>query len=74
MRQMSYSVCRFWAYDESKKYLGAGMWDTTPLVYAVRLVVRRSFRTPLEVGIGWMHGYVIPVHRLTMEDRISFAH
>jgi len=24
MRQMSYSVCRFWAYDESKKLLGAG--------------------------------------------------
>jgi dicarboxylate transporter 10 len=24
MRQMSYSMCRFWAYDESKKYLGAG--------------------------------------------------
>jgi len=24
MRQMSYSVCRFWAYDESKKFLGAG--------------------------------------------------
>ncbi|KII85649.1 hypothetical protein PLICRDRAFT_44983 [Plicaturopsis crispa FD-325 SS-3] len=24
MRQLSYSVCRFWAYDESKKLLGAG--------------------------------------------------
>jgi len=24
MRQMSYSVCRFWAYDESKKLLDAG--------------------------------------------------
>ena len=23
-RQMTYSVCRFWAYDESKKFLGAG--------------------------------------------------
>jgi len=23
MRQMSYSVCRFWAYDESKKIVGA---------------------------------------------------
>jgi dicarboxylate transporter 10 len=22
MRQMSYSLCRFWAYDESKKLLG----------------------------------------------------
>ena len=24
MRQMSYSMCRFWAYDESKKLVGAG--------------------------------------------------
>ncbi|THG96040.1 hypothetical protein EW026_g5716 [Hermanssonia centrifuga] len=24
MRQMSYSVCRFWAYDEAKKFLNAG--------------------------------------------------
>ncbi|KAI0300110.1 dicarboxylic acid transporter [Multifurca ochricompacta] len=24
MRQMSYSLCRFWAYDESKKMIGAG--------------------------------------------------
>lgn len=24
LRQMSYSLCRFWAYDESKKLLGAG--------------------------------------------------
>ena len=27
MRQMSYSMCRFWAYDESKKLLGAGMFS-----------------------------------------------
>ena len=25
-RQMTYSVCRFWAYDESKKLIGAGEW------------------------------------------------
>jgi len=24
LRQMSYSMCRFWAYDESKKFLNAG--------------------------------------------------
>ena len=24
LRQMSYSLCRFWAYDESKKIVGAG--------------------------------------------------
>lgn len=29
-RQMTYSMCRFWAYDEAKKFLGAG----TPRKYA----------------------------------------
>ena len=24
LRQMTYSLCRFWAYDESKKIVGAG--------------------------------------------------
>jgi len=24
LRQMSYSLCRFWAYDEAKKFVGAG--------------------------------------------------
>jgi hypothetical protein len=24
LRQMTYSMCRFWAYDQSKKILGAG--------------------------------------------------
>jgi dicarboxylate transporter 10 len=24
LHQMSYSMCRFWAYDKSKKFLGAG--------------------------------------------------
>ena len=24
LRQMTYSICRFWAYDESKKIVGAG--------------------------------------------------
>jgi len=59
MRQMSYSVCRFWAYDESKKLLGAGMWCSTPSLYAVRLLVLRSLRPPLEVGAGRVHGCVI---------------
>ena len=30
MRQMSYSLCRFWAYDESKKILGAGASPSFP--------------------------------------------
>ena len=28
LRQMSYSMCRFWAYDESKKMLGS--WKDAP--------------------------------------------
>ncbi|KAF5364865.1 hypothetical protein D9757_013048 [Collybiopsis confluens] len=28
MRQLSYSMCRFWAYEESKKFLGATGKDT----------------------------------------------
>ncbi|KIJ16153.1 hypothetical protein PAXINDRAFT_76244 [Paxillus involutus ATCC 200175] len=33
MRQMSYSLCRFWAYDESKKLLGANA-QSSPWVLA----------------------------------------
>ncbi|KAI6015924.1 hypothetical protein PISMIDRAFT_272287 [Pisolithus microcarpus 441] len=33
LRQMSYSLCRFWAYDESKKILGAGP-DSPPWLLA----------------------------------------
>jgi dicarboxylate transporter 10 len=33
MRQMSYSLCRFWAYDESKKILGANA-QSSPWVLA----------------------------------------
>ncbi|EIW75486.1 mitochondrial carrier [Coniophora puteana RWD-64-598 SS2] len=30
LRQMSYSLCRFWAYDESKKMIGANQPDSAP--------------------------------------------
>ena len=26
LRQMTYSICRFWAYDESKKLIGASAY------------------------------------------------
>lgn len=26
LRQLTYSICRFWAYDESKKLIGASTW------------------------------------------------
>lgn len=41
LRQMSYSLCRFWAYDESKKYLGAGP-DSPPWMLAAAGVMAGS--------------------------------
>ncbi|KAI6004458.1 mitochondrial carrier domain-containing protein [Pisolithus orientalis] len=41
LRQMSYSLCRFWAYDESKKILGAGP-DSPPWVLATAGVMAGS--------------------------------
>jgi hypothetical protein len=38
---MSYSVCRFWAYDESKKLLGAGMFRCS---YSILLLGLTSIR------------------------------
>ena len=29
LRQMTYSICRFWAYDESKKLIGASEYTLT---------------------------------------------
>ncbi len=46
MRQMSYSLCRFWAYDESKKIIGAGASSflstdfATPACDGIRLRIR----------------------------------
>ncbi|KAF9223060.1 mitochondrial carrier [Gyrodon lividus] len=41
MRQMSYSLCRFWAYDESKKLLGANA-QSSPWVLATAGVMAGS--------------------------------
>ncbi|OAX38612.1 mitochondrial carrier [Rhizopogon vinicolor AM-OR11-026] len=41
MRQMSYSLCRFWAYDESKKLLGANP-QSPPWVLAAAGVMAGS--------------------------------
>jgi hypothetical protein len=35
MRQMSYSLCRFWAYDESKKIVGAGAFSAYLFVQTI---------------------------------------
>lgn len=41
LRQMSYSLCRFWAYDESKKILKAGP-DSPPWTLATAGVMGMS--------------------------------
>jgi hypothetical protein len=30
LRQMTYSICRFWAYDASKEFVGASAKDAPP--------------------------------------------
>ena len=39
LRQMSYSLCRFWAYDESKKIVGAGKSPFRLSPFAFHLLV-----------------------------------
>ena len=46
LRQMSYSVCRFWAYDESKKLIGASE-------YRARGCVCTCVRVCAVLTIGW---------------------
>lgn len=47
MRQMSYSVCRFWAYDESKKLLGAGMCHMSFIRSSSRVYWYKALPLPL---------------------------
>ena len=59
LRQMSYSMCRFWAYDESKKLLGAGAHFSelaTDVADYMRIGSSRQQFPCLAVGIGWDHG------------------
>ena len=48
---MSYSICRFWAYDESKKLLGAGKdapaWKLAAAGSMGTSFIRRLFFFPL---------------------------
>lgn len=59
MRQMSYSLCRFWAYDESKKLLGANP-QSPPWVLAAAGVMGEygiPYRTieNIEIRVSWFH-------------------
>jgi len=66
MRQMSYSMCRFWAYDESKKILGAGKdapaWKLAAAgsmgvyLYLERLYTGVLIYRPLAGGIAGLVG------------------
>jgi len=51
MRQMSYSLCRFWAYDESKKLLGANP-QSPPWVLAAAGVMGTLCATTYLFGIS----------------------
>ena len=44
MRQMSYSLCRFWAYDESKKIVGAGALLVDSIFWTRRLTCRHIYQ------------------------------
>lgn len=43
MRQMSYSMCRFWAYDESKKLIGAGTFSLFYLAISFLYICLRVY-------------------------------
>ena len=65
LRQMSYSLCRFWAYDESKKIVGAGkrartaVQELDPVSNSVADVREcRSERSCVEARVGGKYGYV----------------
>lgn len=53
MRQMSYSLCRFWAYDESKKLLGAG---ASSMRLSVRACEDVSLTIASWVFVFWVMG------------------
>lgn len=73
MRQMSYSLCRFWAYDESKKLLGANP-QSPPWVLALAGVMAGSL-----AGIVGNPGEVVMVRlqgdfAKPPEQRFNYKH
>ncbi|KAJ7581858.1 mitochondrial carrier domain-containing protein [Mycena floridula] len=59
LRQMSYSMCRFWAYDQSKKLLGAGKdapaWKL-PLAGAMAGGIAGFIGNPAEIVLVRLQG------------------
>lgn len=51
---MSYSMCRFWAYDESKKLLGAG--KDAP---ALKLVVAGSMGSCFFISFSILNHWIL---------------
>ena len=47
LRQMSYSLCRFWAYDESKKILGANPQSSPWLLATAGAMGTCAIKLPL---------------------------
>ena len=76
MRQMSYSLCRFWAYDESKKIVGA----TCQLIIIGYLLnfywlspspFSSSFFVNVDYFVDWGSGFGILVVRVTRSERCT---
>jgi dicarboxylate transporter 10 len=59
MRQMSYSLCRFWAYDESKKLLGATPQSPAWVLATAGVMGEYEilYRTIdiIETRVSWLH-------------------
>jgi dicarboxylate transporter 10 len=59
MRQMSYSLCRFWAYDESKKLLGATPQSPAWVLATAGVMGEYGilYRTidVIETRVSWLH-------------------
>jgi len=73
LRQMTYSVCRFWAYDKSKKMLGAGP-DSPPWKLAAAGVMAGSIAgvvgNPGEIIMVRMQGDMAK----PPEKRLNYKH
>ncbi|KAI0777902.1 dicarboxylic acid transporter [Irpex lacteus] len=74
MRQLTYSICRFWAYDESKKILGANSPNSPPWKLAAAGVMAGSI-----AGIVGNPGEIIMVRMQgdaakPIEKRLNYKH
>ncbi|KAJ2924228.1 hypothetical protein H1R20_g12866, partial [Candolleomyces eurysporus] len=76
LRQMSYSMCRFWAYDESKKLIGAGKdapaWKLAAAgsMEIVMVRLQGDFAKPPEQRFNYKHCFDA-LFRMVREEGVS---